>query len=64
MKIKPIYRQCVCCEEQILDGDEMYVGTRGYYCSACLDELSVKEFLELEGECIEVATLEYPEEVA
>lgn len=64
MKIKPMYRQCVRCEEQILDGDEMYVGVKGFYCMYCLGEMSADEFLESEGLCSVVATPEYPEEVA
>lgn len=61
MKIKAVYRICRYCEEEILDGDEMYEGVNGAYCADCLRRMDAEEFLRMEGEHYEVASALYPD---
>lgn len=53
--MKMVYPRCCYCEEEPWDGEEVYSGMKGYYCSSCLKEMSAEDFLSFEGEMFETA---------
>ena len=46
---KPIHI-CKECGYGIYEGDHYYDGPDGYYCEECLEDMSVKELVELLGD--------------
>ncbi len=53
--MKMVYPHCCICEEELWDGEEVYSGMKGYYCSTCLRDLTAEDFLKEEGEMFETA---------
>lgn len=53
--MKMVYPRCCYCEEELWDGEEVYSGIKGYYCSGCLKVMSAEDFLSAEGEMFEIA---------
>lgn len=46
---------CKECGYGIYEGDHYYDGPDGYYCEECLEDMSVKELVELLGDELKTA---------
>ena len=50
-------RLCAYCGEEIVPGDEIYSGVNEYH-RDCLNQMTVEEFIGMEGDHLEIAEKE------
>lgn len=53
--MKMIYPRCCMCEEELYEGETVYSGMNGYYCSECLRSMTAEELLIAEGDTFDTA---------